>query len=684
MAKKFTKPTIKNIPMSTAPNAPERVRSTRHVRDAKKNLTPKETHPLVLIPKTKQPRRGPAPAMKRGEVARAILGAGNRDSDEDDSDSTTAPMRLAPGVEGEFSEESLLRLSEAFQHSRWAMEPFRKKRVEAIKQFVGSNYSDNGSDRPVPLNLLQMATLIYRRQIAANMPQVLCTARYKSCQPKAENLSIALNTQLKDMDFEHVQNRWVTEAMFGFGVVKVALSTRGGGAEPVEAGEPYAESVDLDDFVIDMTARKWETAQFMGDRYLLTRDEAKKLGYSVDESLWLDYVQRTNETGEERAKSVEANNVGNYAAKTFLDVREFWDIWLPSESKIVTILADESGTIDGGTVVKVRTWTGAESGPYHLLSFTDVPGNIMPLSPVALLYDMHDLANTLFRKLSSQAVRQKGVTVVGPGGEEDAGTIRDSVDGDIIRSNDPTATKEVRFGGVDANTLAFLIQTKGLYSWLGGNIDTLGGLATASDTVGQERIIKQASSMLIADMQGRTASAVRKVIEAVATFLLEDPDFYRDIEKPIIEGGDFTVKTSVGYEDFADENLLDYAIEIAPYSMQSRTPAERLATITQAWSQYVLPLAPALAPMGMVPDVDHFLTLLAQYSNTPEIAELIKQVSPAEMQVAPPPPGGTGGAGAKAPGPPSSRSYVRSDRGNSPDQEATQAAAQIMNSGAKS
>ena len=110
----------------------------------------------------------------------------------------------------------------------------------------------------------------------------------------------------------------------------------------------------------------------------------------------------------------------------------------------------------------------------------------MPLSPVALWQDLNDLVNTLFRKLSKQAISRKTVAVFAGGSDEDARRFCGAADGDAIRGsgNDP---REVSVGGIDQPNLAFAIQVRDLYSVLAGNLDSLGGLSPQSETATQDK-----------------------------------------------------------------------------------------------------------------------------------------------------------------------------------------------------
>ena len=84
-----------------------------------------------------------------------------------------------------------------------------------------------------------------------------------------------------------------------------------------------------------------------------------------------------------------------------------WDVWLPKEGLLVT-MADQSG----GPALRMVPWEGPEHGPFLLLGFDVVPGNIMPVAPGAHLLGLARLLNRMMRKLGDQADRQKIVTLV--------------------------------------------------------------------------------------------------------------------------------------------------------------------------------------------------------------------------------------------------------------------------------
>lgn len=558
--------------------------------------------------------------------------------------------------------DKMVRLSEAIMFSRRKMQPFRENRLRAIRQYVGTNYSENGADDKVPINLLEQAINIYRRMVAANRPQVLVRSKNADLKAESSDFEAVINHHLDEMGFEETLQRWVLDSMFGLGVVKVGLTPgRAGEIDGFthDVGQVFVDNVDFEDFCFDMTAKRWDQVQFCGNRYTLPYEMAMDMKLFGKKELTPNpYVASTNEQGDERVNTLQTGGE-TMGTEQYMPVIELWDVWLPYENVIVTVQADEhAGGFYNNEPLQVIDWAGPEVGPYHLLSMGDVPGNIMPLSPASLLIDLHELVNRLFRKLGRQAERQKTLTVVAGGAEEDGRRIVNASDGDTILSDRPEATREMKFGGVDSPSLAFMIQLKDMFSYLGGNLDSLGGLAPSAKSGKHDSLLRQSASVRIDDMQARTTNAVRKVVESVADYLYYDPApstrVYRDIPN-----SDLSVKVDFN-PDIREGDLLDYAIDIAPYSLQSRSPGERLTAINELMTGVIMPMSQQLQQRGIVPDMDRYMEIVSKYSHMSEIAEILKIADFAERETMQEMSemGGGGPQGAAKP-PVTERRYVR-------------------------
>ena len=143
----------------------------------------------------------------------------------------------------------------------------------------------------------------------------------------------------------------------------------------------------------------------------------------------------TNEGGDQTADSISQG--GDNAVDEYDDFVDLWEIWLPRENKLMVVPSSGmTGTV-AGKPLSVSEWDGPEGGPYHRLTFSEVPGNVMGLPAVALWMDLHELVNSLYRKLSRQAQRQKDVFTYPGGSEEDARRVAESSDCLLYTSPSP-------------------------------------------------------------------------------------------------------------------------------------------------------------------------------------------------------------------------------------------------------
>lgn len=524
-------------------------------------------------------------------------------------------------------ERQLQALVDAVDYSRWRLQPFREKRFEAVRQYVGMNYSDDGTDLAVPISLIELAVNIYTRQLAANTPRSLVTTKHVHLKPQAAELGLASDHLFEEIDFGETLRMAVIEALFSMGIIKTGLSV----SDQLEfegythdIGQPYADVVGLDDWVQDMNAERKDQWQFCGNMYTLPYEFIKESPLYTKEgrdSLTISDEDSYNEQGDERAGTLSRGTQTN--RNSMYPPTRLIDLWLPIDNLLVTLPYEIRGQQSSsfGEPLRIVDFDGPEGGPYDILSFSPVPGNVLPLPPAALWKDLHDLANQLFRKLGRQADRQKDVLVVQGSATEDGKRIVQASDGEAVRSDNPGATQQVKFGGADPNSNAFLIQVLQHFKSFAGNLDLLGGLSPQSETLGQDRLLANSASKRVSDMQDQVAKFTKKVSKKLAWYLWNDPLIDIPLVKPI-EGTDLSIQTRFTAED-KEGDFLDYNFSITPYSMQDRSPAERLQTITQVFGQFIVPFMSMLEKEGISINFAGLLRVIAKYTDMDELEDFL-------------------------------------------------------------
>lgn len=520
------------------------------------------------------------------------------------------------------------RLRESITWSEKKLHPFRERYYDAVRVFAGNRYGSNTDLDKTPMNLMHLAVEIWLRQLAAQTPRALVLTRMPELKTGAFELEVATDYLLKTINFGDALSECVRMAIFQMGIMKVGLTTpyMADHNWTSAAGQPYADPVLFEDWVHDMTARRKEEWAWCGNRYRLPYDLVmdnpdfdKKVLRNLKPREEGDYTEGLSQQQERTSKlssSPDATSVD------YLEQVELIDLWIPGDNLFVTMPAQE-----GLQPLLVKEWEGPQHGPYHILGFSGVPGNVIPAAPAQNVYELQTMITQLFNQLARQAIRQKTLTIVDGRAEADgtAERIMSGQDGQVIRTSHIDGVKEMKYGGVAPENQAFLVYAREIFSYLGGNIDAMGGLAQQAGTLGQEELLVQSSSEMIRDMQAKVLAFTKNVVHDLAWYMYTDPFIELPLTKKIEDYGE--VPFIYAPED-REANFFDYHFEIQPYSLQHKGPQQRLQTIMQLMQTTLLPLSPQLEQMGITLNLQKFIELVSKYGDLPEIEDIISSELP--------------------------------------------------------
>jgi hypothetical protein len=531
-----------------------------------------------------------------------------------------------PRVEGvnPNSDVDVTRLRESMTWSEKKLRPFRERYYDAVRYFAGNRYGNNTDLDKTPMNLLHLAVEIWLRQLAAQTPKSLVLTRAPDYKTSAFELQIATDYLLHAINFGESLSDVVRMAIFQMGIMKVGLTAPYMDKHnwTAAAGQPYAEPVLFEDWVHDMTARRREEWDWCGNRYRMPLEmvlENPDFSKSVRDKLRPGDQMESDgvSLGEKTERTSKLSASEDATRSDYREQVELIDIWIPGDNLFVTLPAQ-----DGLMPLQVREWEGPEHGPYHILGFSKVPGNVVSAAPAQQVYDLQDLITRLFNQLSRQALRQKTLTIVDGRAEADgtAERIMEGQDGQVIRTSHIEGVKEMKYGGVAPENQQFLVYAREIFSYLGGNIDAMGGLAQQAGTLGQEELLVQSSSEMIRDMQAKVMKFTKEVTRDLAWYMYNDPF----IELPLVKRIEGTEDTPfVWGPNDRKADFFNFSFDIQPYSLQHKGPNQRMQTIMGLMQNTLLPLAPQLEQMGVQLNLQKFVELVSQYSDLPELEDLI-------------------------------------------------------------
>ena len=519
----------------------------------------------------------------------------------------------------------LKRFRSAVESSRKAMEDFCRHRQSAVRQLVGARYNRQGSSVDSPINLMKLATSIYVQQFAARAPQVLCSTPNRDLRSVATSFQKVLNKRFHQMKIGNTFRQAVLEALYGpFGIVKIGEKVGGAvliGRDWKRTTEPYADTVDLDDFVLDMGARKWSQVCFYGNRYLMPYEEFredsrfKKKRDKVKPQEGDEFTR--NESGQLRTATISRGKTG---LEHYEEMVELWEFFLPDRGTVMTM----AGDLDG-EVLHEDEWEGPEGGPFRMLSFSEVPGQLVPMSPASIWLPLHEFANYLFIRCMEDARAYKKILLASGVAQEDAERLVEARHGSAIRSDNPQSAREFELGGIDQRTFAFMIQAKEFFTYLNGNLDTLGGLSANAPTATQDELVNSNASKQIQEMHNRVVEFDTDIARVIAEYVWNDPL----LDEEIFFSSDKLPEITARYRFTAAQRrgqLADYEINVHPYSMQYETPAQQLQKLLQIVTQVVLPSMPLMQQAGsrVVFDPDAFMQTICELSNLDPLRHVLR------------------------------------------------------------
>lgn len=564
------------------------------------------------------------------------------------------------------------RLFKAVEASYRTLETFRTLNKALYEEYAGSGYgARNKVKNTTVINLLHQLVEAYQMTLVANRPRVTVDTMQENLRFFARQYQLAMNNLIKEIRLEKTLKRWVLDAFFCIGVLKIHLAE----SNVVQLednifanpGQPFVSNVSIDNFVFDAMATSWETIKFAGDLYRIPFSDLQ------DANIFTNQKQVALLTPDSRT-AADGDKLDSISTGT--DVTEgdlepmIWlaDIYIVRERKIYTFAVDNRDEfVLKGEPLAVLDWVGNDNGPYPILGFSEVSENTMPVSPADQVAELSRNINNILRKQFRQANRQKEITFYDAQDEALARKVKSGADGALIPkmpgSDPPSQTK---YGGVDPGNQAFLGAMIQLFDRLGGNLTAMLGLGAQADTKGQEELIHGAVGKKAAQMQYQVVDGVVRVIRDLGKLLMLDEAKVIPQRMEIQDAPGITVDATWTPWDREGE-YEDYNLDIDAYSMAYQTPTQKMGQINTLLKEVYAPLQQLFMQQGGSINMQELTDMYSDYMNDPNVRRIFQFVN------ALPPMGEQQGQGQGMPQT-TERNYVRESvsNGGSPQALASQ------------
>lgn len=486
----------------------------------------------------------------------------------------------------------------------------RKMRYTLLKEYVGRHYMGvmDGQSQAQPLNFFFRALWSIVPSIVFNNPETAVRTENLQLRQFAEVFGLALNHLVKRTDLRMTLRHLVVDAVIGpMGIVKQGITFGNQvqiGGELHDVGQPFADRVSFDDYVIDPQAKSREQAWFEGDAYEMPLEYIRGSGLYQN----FENLRACDSSGKVKE---EAWRLGLGEAKEgemddLVPMVKVQDIYIPQEGLLLTIPMEEA---QGTLPLRMVEWEGPRQGPYDVLYFHMVPDNVIPLSPGSIWYDLVIMINEEARRLKREASRRKSILAYTPAAADDASRVRDADDGEAVQVQNIEQLKQFDWGGAKDSGYEHMQYLKGMFSYISGNADLTGGLGTPnSDTATEASILQGNAQTVIGDLKSEVNIFAGKLLEKYAWYLWTDPLINLPLARRMPDGAEVQVHFSY---DAKQGDFLDYQFEIVANSMSNMDPAVRAKRLQDLAMGWVLPTAQIAAAQGDMPNIREITKALA-------------------------------------------------------------------------
>jgi len=526
------------------------------------------------------------------------------------------------------------RVRESIDNAKGYLEPTREIR----RMYVGNKYRTGegpGHEQPENRPASWVARII--GAVASANPRVWIRSRKgASGAAEAKLRELALNVWIRQTNFVAQELLACIDCMFGFAVWLIGMKDDSVAARYGEQIDnrksrqlPAAVRLAPERFFWDQEAEAPEACRLQGHQYQMDYDDALKVPFfdaAVIQEMGPDDTTMP-ETGFARAKK-------NGRQKRIT----LWDVYVPEQRAIMTVSPQAHSK---GYIRKPTAFDGSRRGPYVWSGIYPVPGQPVPLSPMAQAFEQLDNKDRHERAAAKEASSlRRGVIVGSANPEIEAKIMKMGINSITLI---PGFTKEmlaqVDLGGTSPARLQYnqMLDDR-LDRQMGDSATYSGAMEKSNVTATQIQTTQGNADSKTSFIEGQFTGSLVDVLTRVAVNLTKNPTVSLPIEFPTNDAGmDERITEQAGAAGIAPEQIgiayaggenddfeRDYELQIEPNSTRRVDPAIEGQRVMQNFDLIVSRVIPAMQQYPWLKWED-LLDDLGQGLNIPDLSERVMQ-----------------------------------------------------------
>ena len=445
------------------------------------------------------------------------------------------------------------------------------------------------------------------RHTISKAPRVLVNTQPKQLKSWAENAEIATNKRIMRSNLDRELRECSYQSMVSFGVMFVG---------PCYVGTPEEMKLDLEiraidraDFIYSINSATLEDADIQGHMFDMVLVD-------VHDNPMFDEHCRGEVTADGRQSlSDESSNFRATENRPDTDLYDYVKIVCAYDKRRNKLYYYPRHQPE--LKLAEVDWHGPRHGPYRYLYYEKPPGNAVPISPLMHLMTKHESFNKLDLKSVQQSQVQKNLLLYTNASKEEAESIVKSRNNEAILQENG-AVRMGSFGGADQGTVVMAQRQRQDFNYITNGI--IEQFVQQAPTLGQERLLRGASSEMLDDMGSYAYQFIKGVCEDIFWYDLRDPNPNPQYLQKRMEGVEYEIPWTREHRQFAME--LEFDVDVEPYSYVERSPQSRLADLLGAL-QILMGMQQQLAAQGISLDGEAVVRTIAKYKNLPELYDIL-------------------------------------------------------------
>lgn len=397
-------------------------------------------------------------------------------------------------------------LIDAFEPGYKRLKPFREQALKCEKARAGRHYGEGKKQPQRPINMVGQQTNSFVPLLCGEGVKPEIVERRSHLKGWAELSGLALERLVDEIDWNQTRQEAVERACLG-PLVIIRYGMRAGGelvrmdnGREQQKGQPFAELISLDDYLLDGTCTHRRNAMFEGHKYRPHRSRVVD-AMGVDPAALMDEVAQGvtdpeeammiakfcytpeearaiieklprygDQAGDTDAKARDVSATKEKDAYALGDRVELADVavYCDGYTVIVTVPADPKDA--GDKFLHMEIYDGPERGPYEALYLGGtMADNPIPIPLASVFMDLGDAADKLANKFIQQWLKARMVFPTARGKARDAEIIREAEDQSFPLVDDPSAIHSgIEFGAPNEKSF-------GMFAWLDDRFRNLAG-----------------------------------------------------------------------------------------------------------------------------------------------------------------------------------------------------------------